>query len=186
MPMPMVEQYREILPDWSALRAFEEHEKQAVAELLVALTQLAGWQADSPQFEALKACWVDLFCEADWIARAAFSAHLDVCERRIGHLFEHPGAVDILLTSACGRLGATHTQFHVLCVAMITAFLSASNPQQIELIERVGQKLNLSNAQIDELFARMRAGFNVAQKTQSAAQPAAALSEFSERSGREF
>lgn len=154
--MPTLNRYRQILPDWSALRAFEQDEREAVAELIVTLSQLGGLTAESAELAALKASWVELFCEPDWLARATFEEHVKECERRIRPLLAHPGAYDTLLVSACSRLRAPTTQFHSLCVAIATVLLSTSTQEQTRLVYRLGDRFNLGKARIDELFARMR------------------------------
>lgn len=169
--MSSVEFYRNTLPDWTALRALEGREVEAIVELLVALAQLGGWRIGSPAYAELNAAWVELFCESDWVARAALSAHVDTCNLRVRRLFEHPRAVDILLTSACTRLRASQTQFHALSLSIVTTLYSDSNQQQSDLVQQIGKRFNLSETRIDELFARLRAGFPNTQPQQTAGKP---------------
>ncbi|AWV89117.1 hypothetical protein [Bradymonas sediminis] len=169
--MSSVEIYQKILPDWTALRALEESEVEAIAELIVALALVGGVDAEPSAYAELKVAWMELFCEADWVAHASFAAHLDGCEFRIRRLFAHPRAFGILLVSACSRLRAPTTQFHALCLAIVTTFCSGANQEQTDLVYRIGHKLNVSTGRIDELFTRMRASLNTAPPKRSAEQP---------------
>lgn len=160
--MSPVEFYRKMLPDSSALIALEEDESEAIAELIVAIMQLEDSGLDAQFLQRLKASWVELFREADWVARAAFSAHIDGCELRIRRLFEHNGAIKTLLASACSRLRTSSAQTHALQLSMVTALWGGSSQAQLDLLYQIGNRFDLSKSQIDRQLAGMRTAFNTA------------------------
>lgn len=153
--MHSVDLYRTILPDAARLRALNEAEMTASADLLVALAQLAGLPRDSSDYEDLQQSWLDLFCAQDLLARATLLAHLEQADARVRALFEYPQALSVLLTSACSRLRDPLTQFHVFCLFAVTACLCGAHEPQLELCDRIGRKFNMPEARIEELFARM-------------------------------
>jgi hypothetical protein len=161
--MLSVDLYRDILPDWTRLRTLSEAEIEAGADLLVALTQLGDLTAQSQDFQDLKETWIELLCGYDQVARAALSAHIDASYQRVHRLFEHPHAFGILLASACSRLRSPVTQFHILCLFIVTIFCSGPDERQIELGYRIGKKFNMPEDRIEDLFARMWSTFHAAR-----------------------
>lgn len=161
--MHALELYQQVLPNADRLRMFEQSELEAVAELLVALAQLGDHVGDDSEYGALRRAWLDLFADADPTARATLSAHIDTSFERVRNLFSHPNAFGILLASSCSRLRSPITQFHAMCLLIVSVFLAGPDERQIELCYRIGRKFGMDDDRTRELFRRMWLAFHTAR-----------------------
>lgn len=161
--MDSVQIYRDVLPDWTRLRTFDEDEAEAVGELLVALVHLRTEGHDEPSYEQLRGAWLDALVGCEQTERAALRAHFDASFSRIANLHDHPNALGILLASCCSRLRSPITQFHAMSLLMTTVFLGGPDERQVEMCYRIGKKFGMADDRVEELFARMWTSFSSAR-----------------------
>ncbi len=167
--MISVDLYREVLPDWTRLRMLEQSELEAAAELLVAIAQLAAPGDDSPSHKDIRETWLELLAGFDQTSRAALGAHIDTSNERVRSLFNHPRAFGVLLASACSRLRSPITQFHAMCLFVVSVFMTGPDERQIELCYRIGKKFGMDEERVEELFGRMWSAYQSARADRNGA-----------------
>lgn len=157
--MALVALYREVLPDWSRLRWLDYTEVEAGAELLVVVSMAENAPRTTEQ---LQGAWLELFAGAELTERTTLAAHIDTTRERLDRS-EQPGrAIAATIESACDRIASPITQFHLMCLTIVTAFLCGADRGHIEACYRVGRRFQISDERIGELFDRMWRAFRTA------------------------